>query len=301
MKGLASIDIHTNPDHKKRSTKKGLLVSGIVLLVLILIAVNIYRVTQKDVVRVSTARVSQKQLVEKVPAEGIVTVPDREVLLSEAAGVVKSVPIRLGERVKTGQLLMEIYVPKARENLANAESSLARAEANLVKARSGGKSGELTAAELALREAENTNKQDEEAMKRSQVLYEQGALSRLDLDNAQTRFDNSQAVLQKARAEHRRIMDSERHDLQALQAAVESARLHLEAAQRQASGQGLICPRDGQVLSIHVNPGDVVSEQTPVLAISDLTTMEIRGEVPETEASKIKVRKKVEITATPFD
>lgn len=293
-------ETNTNPDNKRSRVKKILAISGIVLLAVTLITVNVYRVAQKDVVQVSTARVTRKLLIEKVPAEGRVTAPDKEVLLSEAAGVVKSVPVRLGDQVKAGQLLMEIYVPRALENLAEAESSLARAEANLTKARSGGKSAELAAAELALREAESTYSLYEDALKRSQALYEQGALSRVDLDKAQADYDNGQAALEKARAEYRRLLDSAGQDLQSLQAAVDAARLHLEAARRQASGQGLICPRDGQVLSVNVEPGDVVSEQTPVLTISSLNKLEIRGEVPETEASKIKAGQKAEITGNAF-
>ncbi len=293
-------DVQTRPDKKRINLKKMLIISGIFILVLTLIIVNVYRITQKDVVTVSTARVSQKQLVEKVPAEGKVIAADKEVLLSDASGVVKAVPVRLGESVRAGQVLMEIYVPKVQENLAQAQANLSSAESSLIRARSGGKSAELTAAEHALQEAEKALELNEAAFKRAQILFEQGALSRVDLDKACSDYESGQAALEKARADYRRLLDSAGQDLQALQAAVDSARLHLESVQRQAAGQGLVCTRDGQVLSINVSTGDIVSEQTPVLTISNLSKIEIQGEVPETEASKIKVGQKVEISGNAF-
>ncbi|MEN6389444.1 MAG: efflux RND transporter periplasmic adaptor subunit [Syntrophomonas sp.] len=293
-------EIQANPEEKRRPVKKILIIGGAVLLVLILIIVNIYRVTQKDVVRVDMAKVTQTQLVEKVPASGKIVAADKEVLFSETSGMVKAVHVRLGEAVKAGQVLIELSVPNAQEKLAQARADLARAEADLAGARSGGKSSEVAAAEAALVQARSDYRSDEDAFKRAAVLYEQGAMSRVDYDKAQSDFENSQANLEKAESDLRRAQDEAPAKFRSYEAAVESARLHLESMERLIEGQGLICPRDGQVLSISVSPGDMVNELSPIVSISNMDKLLIEGSVPEAEASKIKPGQKVQISGNAF-
>lgn len=293
-------ETQANPEKKRRPVKKIIIGGGIVLLVLVLLIVNIYRVTQKDVIKADMAKVTQTQLVEKVPASGKIVASDKEVLFCEASGMVKKVHVRLGETVKAGQVLIELSVPDAPEKLSQARADLARAEADLVSARSGGKSTEVAAAELALVQARNDYKGDEDALKRATVLFEQGALSRVDFDRAKSDLETSQASLAKAESDLLKAQAAAPARLAAYEAAAETARLHLESMERLIQGQGLICPRDGQILSISVSPGDMVNELSPILSISNMDKLLIEGSVPEAEAGKIKTGQKVQITGNAF-
>lgn len=260
----------------------------------------IYSSSQKDVVKVNMAKVSHQQLVEKVPAQGKVVATDKEVLLSEANGTIKTVYVDLGDKVQAGQVLADIYVPKAQEKLAEAEAALSKAHADLYGAQSGGKSSELVAAEVALRQTESDWKMNDDTLKRDEELYAQGAITRVELDKAKSDFETSDLNYEKAQAEHQRMLTSEQNKLQYLKSTAESARLKYESARLQASGQGLVSPREGNVLSISVVPGEVVNENSPILTISSLAKLEIQADVPETEANKIRVGQKVQITGTGF-
>lgn len=293
-------ETRATPQEKRRPLKKILIGGGIGLIVLTLIFVNVYRITQKDVVKVDMAKVTQTQLVEKVPASGKIVAADREVLFSEASGMVKAVRVHLGEPVKAGQVLIELSLPRAEEKLAQARADLARAEADLASARSGGKSQEVAAAEAVLVQARSDYKKDEDAFKRASVLYEQGAMSRVDYDKAESDLDKSQASLDKAESDLRRAQDAAPARLKSYEAAAASARLHLESMERLVQGQGLVCPRDGQILSIGVSPGDMVNELSPILSISSMDLLLIEGRVPEAEASKIKPGQKVQISGNAF-
>ncbi len=292
-------ELKIDPKKKRRRIRK-ILICSIALLVITVVGIKIHNSNQKDVVRVNMIRVSQKQLVETVPAEGKVIATDKEVLFSEASGMVKAVHVRLGEQVKAGQVLVELYVPDAQENLAQAQADLSKAESDLTKARSGGKSADMVDAEATLHEAESAFKLDNYTLKRAQALYEHGALAQAELDKAQSDFNTSEASLKQAQSDYKRTQDAAPQYLQSLEAAVESARIHLESAERQASGHGLVSRQDGQILSISVNPGDVIAEHAAILTISNLTKLEIHGDVPETESSKIKVGQKVQITGNAF-
>jgi len=282
------------------SLKKKLVIAGAILLVLIMVGLNIYRVTNKDVVKVAASRVSEKHLVETVPASGKVVAADREIVFSEVTGTVKNIHVQMGDKLVAGQVLMDLYIPNAEQKLATARANLASAESTLYQTGSGGQTADVLSAQYALVQAENTYKQDKAALERTQALFQQGAVAQTDLEKAQASFNSSQAAYEKAQADLQRAQGAAPIHLQSLQAAVESARLQLESVERQTSRQGLLCPRDGQVLSITVKQGDQISENSPLLTIGNLTTLSIQGDVPESESGKIKAGQAVVITGNAF-
>ncbi|HWP95512.1 MAG TPA: efflux RND transporter periplasmic adaptor subunit [Syntrophomonadaceae bacterium] len=285
---------------KPYSLKKKLLIGGAILLVLSMIGFNIYRVKNKDVVQVSASKVVEKHLVEKVPASGNVVAVDREIIFSEVSGTVKAIHVQMGDKVTTGQVLMDLYIPNADQKLAEARATLASAESSLYQARSGGKTADLVSAQSSFTQAESTYKQDKDALERNQILFQQGAVAQADLDKVQADFDTSQAAYNKAQADLQRAQDAAPVYLQSLEAAVESARLQLELVEKQTARQGLLCTHDGQILSITVKPGDQINESSPLLTIGNLQQMSIQADVPESEAGKIRVGEVVAITGNAF-
>ena len=282
------------------SLKKKLVISGAILIVLIMVGLNIYRVINKDVVQVAASRVSEKHLVESVPASGKIVAADREIVFSEETGTVKGIHVQMGDKVVAGQVLMELYIPNADQKLATARANLASAESTLYQAGSGGQTADVLSAQFAFVQAENTYKQDKTALERTQVLFQEGAVAQADLEKAQTSFNSSQAAYEKAQADLHRAQGAAPIYLQSLQAAVESARLQLELVEKQTARQGLLCTRDGQVLSITVKQGDQISENSQLLTIGSLAALSIQGDVTESESGKIKAGQTVVITGNAF-
>ncbi len=284
----------------KYSLKKKLLIGGVTLLVLIMVGLNIYRVINKDVVKVSASRVSEQHLVETVPASGKVSAADREVVFSEVTGIVKEIHVQMGDKVVAGQVLMDLYVPNADQRLATARANLAAAESALYQAGSSGQTTELISAQTAFVQVENNYKQAKTNLERIQILFQAGAVAQADLEKAQADFDNSQAAYDKSQADLQRAQAAAPLYLQSLQANVESARLQFELVEKQTARQGLICTRDGQVLSIAVKQGDQITENSPLLTIGSLAALSIQGDVTESESGKIKAGQPVVITGNAF-
>lgn len=282
------------------SLKKKILIAGVVIFVLIVSGINIYRVANQGVVRVSAARVSEEHLAEKVPASGIVEAADREIVYSEVFGTVKNIRVQMGEKVTAGQVLMDLYIPNAALKLAQAQANLASARSALSQARSGARTAEVVAAQYALNQAENTYTQDQNTLERTKALFEQGAAAQVELEKAQADFERSEAAYTKAQADLQRAKDTAPLYLQSLEAAVETARLQLEAVEKQLAGEALRSPRDGQILSIAVKPGDQISENSRLLTIGSLSALNIHADVPESEATKIKVGQEVVISGNAF-
>jgi HlyD family secretion protein len=221
------------------SFKKKLLIGGVILLVLTMIGFNVYRIRNKDVVVVSASRVTDQHLVEKVPASGSVVADDKEIICSEVSGTVKVIRVQMGDRVTAGQVLMDLHIPNAEQKLAEARAALASAESALYQVRSGGKTSDVVAAEFTLRQTESTYNSNKDTLRRKQTLFEAGALSQSDRDQAQADFDTSEAAYVKAQADLQRCQEAAPFYLQSLEASVESARAQMQLI-GQTAQQGLI-------------------------------------------------------------
>lgn len=279
---------------------KKLLIGGVILLVLTMVGLNVYRIRNKDVVVVSAGRVTEQHLVENIPASGIVVAGDKEIIYSEVSGTVKGIQVQMGDQVTAGQVLMDLYIPNAGQRLADARAALASAESALYQVRSGGRTSDQVAAEFTLSQAESTYNTDKANLERQQTLFEAGAVSQTDLERTQAEFNTSEAAYEKAKDDLLRCQQAAPFYLQSLEASVESARAQLQMVERQTAQQGLVCPRDGQVLSISVSTGDKISENVPLITIGTLQELTIQADVPESEAGKIKVGQTVSISGNAF-
>ncbi|UWG96440.1 efflux RND transporter periplasmic adaptor subunit [Dehalobacter sp. DCM] len=285
---------------KKRRPKKKIVILAAVILVIILVAVNIYRVNNIDVVKVSATAATEEHLVETVPASGTVFTSNRETVLSEVSGTVSDVKVKMGDKVKAGQVLMILDIPDADQRLAAARASLASAEAALYQAGSGNQSTEVAAAQSALVQAESTYNQNKKNLTLMKELFQIDGASQAELDKAQSDYDLSQLTYSKAQEDLKRAQAAAPAKLKSLQANVDSARLQLEAIENQVGRNGLICPRDGQVLSIAVNTGDQITVATQLLTIGNLSTLHIQASVTESEAKKIKVGQAVTFSGNAY-
>ncbi|MCX5779375.1 MAG: efflux RND transporter periplasmic adaptor subunit [Firmicutes bacterium] len=282
------------------SLKKKIVIGAVVLLILTMVGLNVYRIRNKDIVVVSAGRVTEQHLVEKIPASGTVVADDKEIIYSEVNGTVKGIRVQMGDQVTAGQVLMDLDVPNAAQNLADARAALASAEFAWYQVSSGSKTSELVAAEFTLTQAESTYNTNKVNLQRQQSLFEAGAISQSDFDQVQAEFNSSAAAYEKAQADLQRYQQAAPFHLQSLQASVESARAQLRAVERQTDQQSLTCPRDGQVLSISVKTGDQITAKVPLISIGTLQKLTIQADVPESEAGKIKVGQPVDISGNAF-
>lgn len=280
--------------------KKKLLIAGIIVLVILIVCLNIYRFFYKDVVPVSASLVSEKNIVEKIPASGNVLAAEKDTIYSQTSGTVRDIHVKMGEKVTAGQALLDIDITDADQKLAEAQAKLAAANLAFNQARSGSQTTELITARSALAQAENTYKQNKDNLERTKILFQQGAVAQVDLEKAQADFNISQAAYDKAQADMLRANDTAPIQMQSLMANVESARLQFESIQRQITGKNLLSPCDGYVLSITVNPGDQVEDRTQLLTVGNIAKLKVQADIPESGVGKIKEGQTVQISCNAF-
>lgn len=216
---------------------------------------------------VETANVNTMTILETVSATGKIQ-PEIEVkIASMVSGEIISLPIKEGQVVKKGDLLVKI-------NPDLYTSGLNRSVANL----SGTKSG-LTQADASFKEAKAN-------YDRNKTLFDKGIISKSDWDKSVASFEVAKATKQSAY-----------YNVQSASATVSEARDNLGRTT-------IYAPADGTISVLNVELGERVlgTQQmagTEILRVANLNNMEVEVDVNENDIVKIKVgdEAKVEVDA----
>lgn len=244
-----------------------LIILGVVLVGAVLF--SILRPRDRSEATVETGEVARKDLTSRVNCSGTLQ-PKRQVDVSaNAMGTIVHLAVEEGQRVRMGDLLMEIDPSEYRAQVLALESTVATAKAD------------LRLAEASLQKA----KLDE---RRASDLFDQGLASQEALDAARTN-----AKVETARVE------SARHRIDQYEANLEKARHDLQKVTITAPMTGVITrlnveEGENAIMGTLNNPGTVL------LVIADLKTMEAWVEVDETEVVKLALGQAAEIEIDAF-
>lgn len=174
---------------------------------------------------------------------------EKATVTAQVAGTLGAMTVNRGSRVGRGQRLTTIEAAGVRSQAAGAQASVAAAESQLVVART-------------QRDAQRK-------------LFEAGATSRVDVQNAEAAY-------------------------QAAEAQVAAARAQATAASEAAGYTVVTAPLTGIVSDRPAEPGEAVSAGDPILSIVNTSTLELAGRVPVDDAGSIRVGQAVSFSLDAF-
>ncbi|MFZ4565448.1 MAG: efflux RND transporter periplasmic adaptor subunit [Prochlorococcaceae cyanobacterium] len=172
-------------------------------------------------------------------------------LAATSAGRVDALPIREGDVVQAGALLLRLRVQERQADVGQVQGQLAAAEARVVEEQ----------ARLA---------RDRANYQRYRYLQSQGAASQQDLDTYRT-----QAIAQEAQ-------------LKASEDGARSARAQLAAASERLQDRLVRAPFAGQISDLRVKPGDVLREGDPFTRLLRNDRLLSRITLPSTLADRVQ-------------
>jgi HlyD family secretion protein len=140
----------------------------------------------------------------------------------------------------------------------------------------------LAEAQASLKAAQAREKIADTQMKRAETLFDSGTLTQTDYEQAQLEFANAQAQVVST------------------QVALENAKIAMEDTDVRA-------PITGTVIEKHVEPGTVISSPTRdvsggtlLLRMADLSTVQVRALVDETDIGKLSPGMGASVTVAAF-
>lgn len=232
-----------------------------------LVAVAILR-KREVVVTVQTEKVERRNVNEVVPANGKIQ-PVMQVEISpEVSGEIIELPVKEGQKVKKGDLLLKIKPDFYQAAVNQAEAGYRAAVA-----------GQNTA-EAQLRKAEADLKRDQELLKSKLV-------SASDFDAIKAAYDV--AVAQLDNAVHQ----------------VESAKANEDSAKESLAKTTIVSPLDGTISKLNSRLGErvlgtVQNVGTDIMTIADLNEMEARVDIGEDDVVLIAPGQKARLEVDAY-
>jgi HlyD family secretion protein len=239
---------------------------ALVLVVLIFVAA---RRSGKDIEASKLAKVERADIARSVVATGKIQPLTKVAVKSKASGIVKSLHVHYGDRVRMGQVLAELDKEDLEARVREARAVLLAAEAAYERNKV-----EALGPDLPYLKS---------AQERAQALFRDGLIAPSLLDDAEKAY---QLGLNKQTAA--------KSNAAVTRAEVEKAKAALERAQTDLRYATIVSPMDGLVLSRDVEVGDAVSsilvlgsQATLVMTLGDVSDVYVLGKVDEADIGKV--------------
>jgi len=172
---------------------------------------------------------------------------------------------------------------------------------------------EVEAQRARIRELEASLAMAEQDLQRNQTLFQEGAISRQELERQETRVREAQEQVRNAQASLGQLERSRSASirnaraqlgsaqanlsLSQLQAAVESSRQNLNLAEARLERTLIRAPRDGRVLRVVTDAGEAIGQEGSVLELGDTRQMVVVAEVYETDIGLVQEGQSAVITS----
>ena len=250
--------------------KTVLIILAVILLIIILIIGKKagWFGEENSAINVETQKVIPTTLIQKVSATGKIQ-PELEIKLSsEVSGEIIELPVKEGQMVKKGDLLVRI-------NPDIYQSVVKRSAASLETVRA------------SLQQSSATLKEAEESYKRNKVLFDKGVISKSDWDKAVSAYEVAKASRESARFN------------------VQSAMASVSEAQDNLKKTIIYSPTDGTISKLSVELGERVvgtmqMTGTEIMRVANLHNMEVEVDVNENDIVKISVGDSVNVEVDAY-
>ena len=241
---------------KKNQTLLYISIIGIALIILLITGKKVGWFGKEIALKVAVEKVKKKDITEIITANGKVE-PQKVVKISpEVPGEIIELPVKEGDEVKMGDLLVvirpDIYISDRNRNEAALNSQKAR----------------MTQAEAQLIQKELN-------YKRSKQLFEKNTIAKSDFETVEADYKVAVAEVQAARY------------------STKSAESSLSQSQENLTKTKIYSPITGTVSKLNVEKGEKVvgTNQfagTELMSIADLTKMEVKVEVNENDIVNVE-------------
>jgi HlyD family secretion protein len=270
------------------------------LLIPLLLVASCSKKEEKEVeapAPVQVTAVTQDTIRRIVAGDGMLFPRDQASVTPKIASPVQRFLVQRGDHVKQGQLLAVLESRDLTAGAAESQALLAQTEANLRSTTS----AQVPEAVVKAQTDVDTAKQTEDAAKKlldnREKLFQQGALARKLVDDAQVAYAQAHGALLSAQ-EHLRALQSvgKQEQIKTATSQVDAARSHLQSSQAQVSYSQIVSPISGVVADRPLYAGEMATPGAPLVTVMDISKIIARANVPQNQSASVKVGQPATIT-----
>lgn len=300
------------------------LLSTIVISVGVTAAIAIRRRALDYDVEELTVLVDSQPLSVKITASGAIQPIDTVNLSPRNSDILVSLNVEQGDRVVPGQIIARMKSDSIAAELLQAEARVEQLEAQLLALKNGNRPQEIAQGDAQVIQAQGRIADAEarlvlaqDKVERNRTLYEEGAISRDDLDDVVNESERAQANLSQALAalqEARQRLDlleagSRTEDIASMEAQLREAIGFKKQVDVRLSDTIIRAPFAGIITQKYATVGAFVTPTTSASDVSSATSsaivalargLEVLAEVPEVDIGRIQPNQKVELLVDAY-
>src|ERR1041385_8607386 len=268
-----------------------------VVMVLVLVVAALLLFTginrRRVVTPVRAEKVVRQEIASVISTNGKIEPVNSFEAHAPAPAIVKNVLVAEGDRVKTGQLLVQLDDADARAQAARALSQLRSAEASLQAVKTGGTQEELLTTRADLSKAQAEQNEAQRNLQAIQRLRQNGAASPAEVEAAQNRVKKAEADVQLLQSKLTGRFSSP--EMLKVEAAAAEARAAYAAAEDLLHHSNVTAPFAGTVYQLPVKRGGYVNGGDLLVQVANLEKVRVRAFVDEPEIGRLVKGQQVEV------
>ncbi len=277
-----------------RTPKTWLVIAG-VLLIVVIVAASLHRALSVPSVNVKTAVVEQRLFEDNALVSATVDSVRQEQVVAPYSARLLRYDVGEGDQVKAGQVLAELDTVDVEKQARDADAALAVAEAQQEQAYHPASPEELAQAEADLTACQAATDAAGKKLDRCRAIFDQGGVSKADLEAAQTDQARSQADLKAAAARLAADKNPDPRKLSVVDAQAAQARFTAENARRTVADGRLTASFDGVVLQKIPQEGSYLASGSPVLVIASPNRLQIVADLSEQDIGGVAVGQSADV------
>jgi len=242
------------------------------------------------VVTVDVAPVLTSSIQEKVTADSLLFPEQQAAIVPKITAPVKKVYVNRGDRVRAGQVLLELEDKDLAAAVTESKAAYDQAEAAYQTAVRATLPEDVQKAQLDVRAAKDALDAQQAVFNSRQSLFTQGAIAQKDVNDAQVALSQARNQYEIAQKHLDNLQGfANAQAVKSAEAQRDAAKGHYENAEAQLSYARVTSPIDGVVTDRPVYPGEMPPSGAPIVTVMDLSKVIARTHVPPAEASQLKV------------
>jgi HlyD family secretion protein len=288
------------------TTKKKIIIAALLAIAISSIASYGIYVHNRGIVGVQAGSVIRQDLTQTVSANGEIKPKKYVNVSSNMMGRIVRLPVKEGDRVRNGDLLVQLEAVQSEADVRSAEAGLDASQAELEGMAASIRSAEaaVTSAKAEITRSEADLVRAKQAFARSQEMAKEGLIANDQFERTKADYDIAEAQLNAAKA---RLAQAEAQLGQSLKQRdstsirIAQQRASLVRARDQFSKTTIRSTLDGIITNLPVNEGEIaivgIQNQpgTTLMTIADMSIITAEVRVDETDIVNVKLGQEAKV------
>jgi RND family efflux transporter MFP subunit len=221
-----------------------------------------------------TEAVDRGRIVREITITGVLA-PNKTVnVYPKLSGLVKELPVDVGDRVTAGQLVARIDVKELAAQMGVADASIAAVRDQAAQAK------------VAIQTAQINLDLAQKDYHRNSALFKSKVVTQSQIDDAKAKLDLAKAALDNAQRQYQTVSGS----------SLGQAEAQVNLIKVQISNSEIVSPITGTVTNRNINLGELCASSAPLMTIADTMNLRLHGTLSQTDLLVIKENDKVRVS-----